>query len=218
MSNQSHYEKLGVSESSSFEAIQTARARLSVEHQSDPKRLQEIELAYDALLMERLRLRQEGKIDVPDGVRFAENKATVPKPAKTAPGWSLPSFDRSSLDRFSFNGPNLSAPPDRWDWLAPTIVYLTLAALAFGFPNPQGLQFWMAIATGAALFFVYRKERAILRAISYGFGALMLGFVAGSWMLQQLLPYLGSNLLVLPQVMLAWVVFALLWLVSCFLK
>ena len=66
------YETLGLTEASSFEEVQSAKTRLSAEYKDDPQRKESIETAYDAILMERLRLRQEGKIKVPDRIRFAE--------------------------------------------------------------------------------------------------------------------------------------------------
>jgi Protein CHAPERONE-LIKE PROTEIN OF POR1-like len=204
MSNQSHYEKLGVTATASFEEIQTARVRLNATYADDPKRLQEVEAAYDALLMERLRLRQEGKIDVPDGVRFAENKVATPKPAP-AIAFSLPGW---------LNG--FAVAPSLWDWLAPTIVYVVLAGLAIGFPGArgEGLQAWMAIATGATIFFGYRKENKVLRAILFSFGGLILGFVVGIPIAQSLGPIVS-----LPSgVIVSWFTFALLWLISTFLK
>jgi Protein CHAPERONE-LIKE PROTEIN OF POR1-like len=206
MSNQSHYEKLGVTAAASFEEIQTARVRLNQEYADDPKRLQEVEAAYDALLMERLRLRQEGKIDVPDGVRFAENNVAVAKSAPAVsfrlPGWIT----------------GFAIAPQLWDWLAPTIVYVALTGLAIGFPGArgEGLQTWMAIATGAAIFFVYRKENRILRAALWSFGGLALGFVIGLPLAKALSTTLPANILNGPLV--SWVVFAVLWLVSVFFK
>jgi hypothetical protein len=205
MSNPSHYEKLGISESASFEEIQKARARLNEECASDPQRLQEVEAAYDALLMERLRLRQEGKINVPDGVRFAEDKVAVTPPAKPAVSFSLPEWSTG-----------FAAAPELWDWLAPTITYVSLAGLAVAFWRPQALQTWMAIATGAALVFIYRKENRLLRAILYSFGGLSLGFVAG-------LPIAKSLVGIVPAVItgptiVSWVTFAILWIISSFLR
>ena len=75
-----YYETLGLTEASSFEEVQSAKARLVAECEDNPQKKESIEAAYDAILMERLRLRQEGKIKVPDRIRFAEKqtKSAVP--------------------------------------------------------------------------------------------------------------------------------------------
>jgi Protein CHAPERONE-LIKE PROTEIN OF POR1-like len=206
MSNQSDYETLGVTASASFEDIQSARAKLAREHAADAPRLQSIEKAYDAVLMERLRLRQEGKIDVPDGVRFAENKVVAPKtPAKPAiamPPWMLQITDR---------------PVGLWDWLAPTVTYMALVGLSIGFAvNLSNVQTLLGIGTGAAIFFVYRKQNRILWAILFGFVGLILGYTLGLPIARLLVTQVPS----LPnfQVVAAWVTFVILWLASVFLK
>ncbi len=204
MSSQSYYETLGVAADASFEDIQSARTQLSHEYAEDAQRLQEIEKAYDALLMERLRLRQEGKIAVPDGVRFAENKVTKPKMA-AKPAFSMPTWDNK-----------FSASPELWDWAAPTVAYVALIGLTLGFgQRPGDLQTWVGIGTGAALFFVYRKEKRILRAILFSFGGLMLGYMLGLALAKILITQVPG--LTLPLVA-TWISFVILWLVSVFLK
>jgi Protein CHAPERONE-LIKE PROTEIN OF POR1-like len=204
MSSQSDYETLGVTASASFEAIQSARAKLAKEHAADAPRLQAIEKAYDALLMERLRLRQEGKIEVPDGVRFAENKTAVKAPAK--PAFSLPQWNS-----------NFSDTPMLWDWLAPTVAYIALIGLTIGLGrNPQNLQTFLGIGTGAAIFFVYRKQNRILWAILFSFGGLILGYTLGLAIAKAVVAQV-PGLPSLPMVT-TWVTFVILWLISVFLK
>jgi Protein CHAPERONE-LIKE PROTEIN OF POR1-like len=202
MSSQNDYETLGVTESASFEAIQAARTKLAQEHAADAPRLQAIEKAYDALLMERLRLRQEGKIDVPDGVRFAENK--IAKAAK--PKLSLPTWDAG-----------FAGSPTLWDWLAPTVGYITLIGLTIAVgQNPANLQTLTGIGTGAALYFVYRKENRILRAILFSLGGLVLGYTLGLAIAKVAI----AQVIGLPPlpVVATWVTFVILWLISVFLK
>ena len=56
MSDRNPYEQLEVAESATFEEIQESRNRLMAQHSGDKQRLQSIEVAYDAILMERLRI------------------------------------------------------------------------------------------------------------------------------------------------------------------
>ena len=65
MSETNPYVQLGVSEEASFEEVQAARAQLLSQCQGDDRRTQAVEMAYDAILMDRLRQRQEGRIKVP---------------------------------------------------------------------------------------------------------------------------------------------------------
>ena len=90
MSVENPYEQLGISENATFDEIQAARNRLVQEYSNDPKRQEAIETAYDAILMERLRMRQEGKIRVPEGIRFAERMTQAPPKAPPAPAKQPP--------------------------------------------------------------------------------------------------------------------------------
>ncbi|HEY9891193.1 MAG TPA: CPP1-like family protein, partial [Candidatus Sericytochromatia bacterium] len=72
MSDQNPYEKLGVTEDASFDEIQDAKGRLLQQHRGDQKLIESVEAAYDAIIMDRLRMRQEGKIKVPERIRFPE--------------------------------------------------------------------------------------------------------------------------------------------------
>ena len=77
MSEKTPYEKLGVSETAPFEEIQKAKDHLSHKHSDNFETIESIESAYDAIVMERLKLRQEGKVNVPDNIRFAEHEKKV---------------------------------------------------------------------------------------------------------------------------------------------
>jgi hypothetical protein len=110
MSDQNPYEKLGVSEEATFDEIQDARNRLFEQHSGDAKHLEVIEAAYDAILMDRLRMRQEGKIKVPERIRFPELRVqSLPKesptPREQSPAWlqrMLDSLTRSLVSWFEF--------------------------------------------------------------------------------------------------------------------
>jgi Protein CHAPERONE-LIKE PROTEIN OF POR1-like len=85
MSQPNPYERLGIDESASFEEIQAAKQRLQEEHSNDPQLAEAIEMAYDSILMERLKLRQEGKINIPEGIRFPEKSLQTLSLPKLAP-------------------------------------------------------------------------------------------------------------------------------------
>ncbi|MCG8365097.1 MAG: CPP1-like family protein, partial [Pseudanabaenales cyanobacterium] len=136
MGDQNAYDKLGLTESSSFEDIQAARDRLVKESSGDRKQTETIEAAYDAILMERLRLRQEGKIKVPDRIRFPEKAAvppSTPLPTSTqlSPGWLQGLLDTPSRD----------------DIIWPSIIFSGLALLAL-FAPPLAL----ALGVGSTIY------------------------------------------------------------------
>ncbi|HEY9617073.1 MAG TPA: CPP1-like family protein [Microcoleaceae cyanobacterium] len=211
MSEQNPYEQLGVTENSSFEEIQTARSRLCEQYKDDQKQLQLIESAYDALLMERLRMRQEGKIKVPEGIRFPEKRvppppSVPPQPTRNAPAWLQRLIDTPS-------------PIDIW---LPAGIMAALSVLVY-FANPASpafssiLQLAMVLATGSSLYFLYRKEKQLGRTVLIGLLGLLLGVIMGGLLaipLAGVLPILRMG----SEQFASIIAFVILWLVSSFLR
>lgn len=202
MSTQNFYEVLGLTEASSFEEIQAARDRLVEECVDEPKRKEAIEAAYDSILMERLRLRQEGKIKVPDRIRFAENN---PEPKVQSP--SPPSLPRP--DWLS----NLVDTPSRDDVVWPAITFSAL--LLFGFYSPS---FALALAIGASIYFLNRKENRFWRSVLLTLGGLVVGLVLGLTIGQLLIPQGAQFNWASPDAVAAAVTCLSLWSVSSFLR
>lgn len=206
MSNPNPYEQLGVTEDASFDEIQSARNRLLQEHETDRQRVEAVEMAYDAVLMDRLRLRQEGRIKVPDRIRFAEqdDRPAPAAPQPTQPP-QLPSWLAGSIDQ-----------PTRTDWLQSAGTFAVLMAL--GALNPGGdgslLQLVLAIGAGASLFFLNRKERRFGRAVLLTVLGLIVGLIVGSAIASVVppIPQLRTEQLT------ALVTLVVLWLTSCLLR
>ncbi|MDJ0658235.1 MAG: CPP1-like family protein [Crocosphaera sp.] len=206
MSEQTPYEKLGVSETASFEEIQAAKNRLTQEYSNDVKTVEDIESAYDSIIMERLKLRQEGRIKVPDKIRFAERQRETPP---TPPSLSLdnsPSWLQQFIDTPSSN-----------DILWPTGIFLVLALIT-GFSNTasSSVSLFLALGIFANIYFLNRKENRLGRAILITLGGLFLGLVLG-WGIAQLLQ--GANLSgEMSQSMIGITIFFIFWLSSSFLR
>ena len=205
--NESNYKTLGLDESSSFEEVQVARKRLLEECESDPQQKEAIEAAYDAILMERLRMRQEGKIKVPDRIRFAEKasdaSASVPRvslPAPQPPGWLQDWLDS----------------PSREDILWPSVAFLALAALAWFTANSAATALGFSVA--ATIFFLNRKEHKFWRSFAFAAGGLLVGVLLGLLAVnlvgQQSLGLSAERL----NALVAIVTMAFLWFVSSFLR
>ncbi|RMF20268.1 MAG: molecular chaperone DnaJ, partial [Cyanobacteria bacterium J083] len=171
MSEQNPYAQLGVAKDASFEEIQEAKKKLSEQYREDSQTLQRIEAAYDAVIMDRLRMRQEGKIKVPEKIRFAETKPKTPPPAvKNIPNPSL-NWLQDWLDT-----------PTTSDILIPAAVFFGLSALAvFGNSN-QGniLTLLLPLGMFANAYFFGRKARKVWRTILVTFGGLILGIALGA--------------------------------------
>jgi hypothetical protein len=210
MSEQNPYAKLEVPEDASFEEIQGARDRLVERNPSDERARQEIEIAYDAILMDRLRKRQEGKITVPEGIRFAEKLAEKSaKAAIQAKKAESPTWLRQTLDQ-----------PNRTDVLITAGVFTALGTVAVLNPSPNVakmedmLAFLLAIGVGFTLYWLNRKDQRLGRAFLFTLGTLALGGLISIAVLQFGMPPIGIP----SQTIGTLIIFVLFWLVSSFLR
>ena len=208
MSEQNPYEQLGVTENSSFEEIQAAKKRLYEQHGHDHTVLEEVEIAYDSIIMDRLRLRQEGKIKVPEKIRFPEQN--VEKTLK------VPQIVN---DKSAVWLQELVDTPSQSDILWPSGIFLTLSAIAVFSPNSEAsiLPLLMALGFIANIYFLNRKEGRSGRAFLISFVALFAGIAIGTGLANLLLSQGGITALDNNQFAAA-VTFCLFWLVSCFLR
>ena len=203
MSNQSHYQQLGLTEDASFEEIQAAKEHLKQQHGDDQKVMENIEAAYDAILMDRLRLRQEGKIKVPERIRFPERQTKkvsdtlTPEETNQGPVW---------LQR-------LIDTPSQADILWPAGIYLALGTISIyvGASQPSSLQLTLALGVGSCLYFLNRKENKFSRAVLLTVSGLIVGLILGG-ILSALATGLGTEIFI------TLVTFLVLWMVSCFLR
>ena len=208
MSEQNPYEQLGVTENSSFEEIQAAKQRLYEQHGNDSAVLERVEIAYDSIIMDRLRLRQEGKIKVPEKIRFPERN--VEKSVKVPP--LVKEQSTAWLQ-------NLIDTPSQGDIIWPTGIFLSLSAIAVFAQNTGGsiLPLIMALGFIANIYFLNRKEGRAGRAFLISFIALFAGIAIGTALANVLLGQGGVTVLGGDQFASA-VTFCLFWLVSCFLR
>ena len=208
MSSQNSYEQLGVTEASSFEEIQDARNRLFAQHQGDQKQLESIEAAYDAVLMDRLRLRQEGKIKVPDRIRFPEKVVPPPSSQPSVPVTQGPAWLQRLIDT-----------PSRSDVLIPAGVLTALSAWVIIAPTANGVQLALILGMGASFYFVYRKERKLGRTVLLGLAGLVAGFLLGGALGGLLhLPTQVASVTITLNAFVSAVTFFVLWLISSFLR
>lgn len=166
MTEKSPYQVLGISEDASFEEVQAAKQRLLDESMPDERQQERIEQAYDMILMQRLRLRKEGKIAVPDRIRYAEpavaaNPAVLPPPSRKPQPWA------AWIERW-IDTPNWT---DIW---LPLGIFggLALWVHVQGSDSPS-LQLGLGLLV--SIYFLYRKERRFLRSVALGFLGLLVG-------------------------------------------
>ncbi|HEY9666850.1 MAG TPA: CPP1-like family protein [Coleofasciculaceae cyanobacterium] len=209
MSDQNPYEKLGVTEESSFDEIQDAKGRLLQQHRGDQKVLEAVEAAYDAIIMERLRMRQEGKIKVPERIRFPEKVAQSP-----------PSFPQVPVNKSPAWLQRLVDTPTPRDLLWPAISFLLLSGVTIFYRTQDEssmLSLVLALGVGCSIFFLNRKERQFGRAVLLTLAGLLvgvgLGTLLGGFITPQIIA-IGLR----PDQFATVVTFFVLWLISSFLR
>jgi Protein CHAPERONE-LIKE PROTEIN OF POR1-like len=207
MSQQSPYEQLGVAEDATFEEIQAAKQRVLARSGSDQQLQDNVEVAYDAIIMERLKLRQQGKIKVPDGIRFPEKPAVVmPKfpdlSVASSPSWLGDTFER----------------PSRSEILTTSGVYAVLGGATL-VPSlaSSSLPTLVALGTAFSLYFINQKQRRFKRALLGTLIALVFGAIVSGVLVNTL--HLPVAQLGIPgEVFAGLVIFLLLWVTSSFTK
>ena len=208
MSQQNPYEQLGVAEDATFEEIQAAKQRVIAQLGGDSQLQDNVEAAYDAILMERLKLRQQGKIKVPDGIRFPEKLPTLaPKKfaslaVNNSPSWLSDTFESPSQPQV----------------LTTSGVYTVLGGAAL-VPSIAytGLPTLIAIGAGFSLYFVNHKQNRFKRALLGTLLALLVGTI-GSNLLVNGLHVPVAQIGIQGEVFTALLTFILLWIVSSFTK
>lgn len=208
MSEQNPYEQLGVTENASFEEIQAAKQRLYEQHGNDSTVLESVETAYDSIIMDRLRLRQEGKIKVPEKIRFPERTAEKPVNFPPVVNSSPPDWLQQLIDT-----------PSQADILWPTGIFLTLAGISVLSQNQEAslIPLLMALGFITNIYFLNRKERRFGRAFLMSLITLFLGIGIGTGV-ASLLVSPSSGIILESDQFAAAVTFCLFWLVSCFLR
>jgi hypothetical protein len=203
MSEQNPYETLKVTEDASFEEIQTARDRLIKATNGDEKLRESIEAAYDAILMDRLRRRQEGKIKVPERIRFAERLAETPPKAPLPRGNQSPPWLQRLIDT-----------PSAKEIAIPGALFASLAGFSFYSQSSDTLAFLLALGVGFNLYWLNHKEQKLGRSFLLTLAALAIGGLIGTAILQVALP-LGN---LSAETFVSLIVFLMFWLVSSFLR
>jgi hypothetical protein len=209
MSEQSPYEKLGVSEDASFDEIQDVRSHLLEQYSGDAKRLEVIEAAYDAILMERLKMRQEGKIKVPERIRYPERLVQAPPKETQSQGEQTPVWLRSMLDK-----------PTTQEIVLPGVWYLGLSTISVFYQagGDPVLQMTLLVGIGVGIYFLSRKEGKFGRSVLFTLLGLILGLIAGGFLAAWIVPQIQQFINVNQNQFSTVVAFVLLWLISSFLK
>jgi len=191
------YERLGIDPEASFDAVQAAKRQRLEEVGEDPQARARIEAAYDAVLMDRLKERQQGKVSSA-ALNASQREATRPSvkapPARPSLA-SLPSLP--SLPKPSFSAPSFSAPTlgladgvQRWLPLGAGAVLLGLLLLL----PASNAELVLAFATVLAVVNLQRRNGRLLPAAGWSVLLLSVGLLLGGLLLRLLDPSLHLGL------------------------
>ncbi|AFY37363.1 heat shock protein DnaJ domain protein [[Leptolyngbya] sp. PCC 7376] len=168
MSEQNPYKTLGLAESASFEEIQAAKQKLSKQHQEDTIVVEQLEAAYDAIIMDRLRQRQEGKLEVPEQIRFAESQKKVLERPKGIDTSSLPSWVSDLRDTPEPQELNLALGINAAIAIGSLLLDASLASTI------------LTVLLVVNVYLLYRKENRFGRSLLIGIVSLVAGVAIGS--------------------------------------
>lgn len=210
MSDLSPYERLGVTKNASFDEIQEAKKKLTLKYQNDTAVVETIEAAYDAIIMDRLRMRQEGKIKVPDQIRFPVNKVSTKvsvsndntsNTVKKAPSWLQKLMDNPSVKEVSISG----------------VIFLVLAIITAFAENHETLPFLLTIGVGTSFYFLYQKQRFFWRSVGIIFVVFIFGISLGNILATSIINS-GLSISITSEQFSAMFTFFLFWLASNFFR
>ena len=209
MSEFNPYEKLGVTENASFEEIQKAKNDLQQQYQDNPSVLESIEAAYDTIIMQRLRLRQEGKIKVPEKIRFPDKVNPVNPVVKIS--------QNPTTEKISNWLTDLLDQPDLKEVLLHGLIFLTLITISAFNKNPETLPLLLTFGVGTAFVISYRKNSLFWRSVGITFITFVVSiFVAN--ILAGIISNTGLILSISQEQFACLFTFCTLWLTSSFLR
>jgi hypothetical protein len=163
----------------------------------DPLARSAIEAAYDAVLMDRLKERQQGKVSSAARTASQREQAAPPPSRPVLP--SLPSLPQLPAGRGTVARPTLptlalAEGRERWFPLAAHGALLVLLVALPGLP-PDLL---LALATSATVLNLQRRHGRFLAAVGWSVLLLVLGLVVGALLLSALAPALPPALPLTP--------------------
>jgi hypothetical protein len=187
---QDPYERLGIAVDAPFDQVQQAKQARLTEVGDDPIARSRIEAAYDAVLMDRLKERQQGRVS--QAARSASQREQVPPSPPRASLPSLPSLPAlPSLAVAGGSGLRLSLASGRERWFPLVTLGLLLVLVLLPGTAPELL---LALATLVTALNLQRRNGRFLPAVGFSFGLLLLGLALGSLLLQLVDPTLPLGL------------------------
>ena len=214
------YTRLGLSQDATFEQVQAAKARCIAEVDGDDQARARVEAAYDAVLMARLRGRQQGQVS-PAAATASQREEGVASASLMGP--SFPGT--SVLQKLRTNLPD---PTQSFASLTPqwslvegqgrlVRVIAGIVGLGLLLVSVASVQLVLALACIGVFLSQVRRGRRPLASLGWTLLALLVGLVVGSLFTTALSPTALQQLSITPAQIQALPAAVLLWLAALFL-
>lgn len=198
----SPYGQLGIRADASFDEVQQAKQRRLGEVGSDSLAQARIEAAYDAVLMDRLKERQQGKVSTA-ALNASQREATRPATATPPARPSLPalpslaSLPRPSLPAPRWSLPRLSLAEGGQRWL-PLLGGGALVLVMLLAPTTAS-DLVLAVALLLTVVSLQRRSGRLLSSVGWALLLLFGGLMLGALLLPLIDPAMPLGLPVAPQ-------------------
>jgi hypothetical protein len=214
------YTRLGLSQDATFEQVQAAKARCIAEVDGDDQARARVEAAYDAVLMARLRGRQQGQVS-PAAATASQREEGVGSASLTGP--SFPGTSVLQILRTNLPDPSqsLASLTPQWSLVEGqgrlVRVIAGIAGLGLLVVSVASVQLVLALACIGVFLSQVRRGRRPLASLGWTLLALLVGLVVGSLFTIALSPTALQQLSITPAQIQALPAAVLLWLAALFL-
>ena len=214
------YIRLGLSQDATFEQVQAAKARCIADVDGDDQARARVEAAYDAVLMARLRDRQQGQVSpaAATASQREEGVGSAPLTGPSFPGTSVLQNIRTNLPDPS---QSLASLAPQWSLVEGQgrIVRIIAGIIGLGLilVSVASVQLVLALACIGVFLSQVRRGRRPLASLGWTLLALIVGLLVGSLLTTALSPTALQQLSITPAQIQALPAAVLLWLAALFL-
>ena len=214
------YTRLGLSQDATFEQVQAAKARCIAEVDGDDQARARVEAAYDAVLMARLRGRQQGQVS-PAAATASQREEGVGSASLTGPSFPGTSVLQKLRTNLPDPSQSLASLTPQWSLVEGqgrlVRVIAGIVGLGLLLVSVASVQLVLALACIGVFLSQVRRGRRPLASLGWTLLALLVGLVVGSLFTTALSPTALQQLSITPAQIQALPAAVLLLLAALFL-
>ena len=195
------YTRLGLSQDATFEQVQAAKARCIAEVDGDDQARARVEAAYDAVLMARLRGRQQGQVS-PAAATASQREEGVGSASLTGPSFPGTSVLQKLRTNLPDPSQSLASLTPQWSLVEGqgrlVRVIAGIVGLGLLLVSVASVQLVLALACIGVFLSQVRRGRRPLASLGWTLLALLVGLVVGSLFTTALSPTALQQLSITP--------------------